>query len=103
MGKDSSPESGLLTRTDEKIREPKLYKVLLHNDHYTTMDFVVEVLVNVFHKTASEATKIMMEVHNKGMGIAGVYTYDIAMTKIEAVHTLAKSSGYPLRCSAEEA
>ncbi len=90
-------------KDDEELREPKLYRVILHNDDYTTMDFVVEVLVSVFHKPAAEATKIMMDVHRKGKGVCGVYTYDIASTKVSIVHQLAKRREFPLKCSLDEA
>jgi len=93
----------LLTKTKTKVKEPKLYKVVMHNDNYTTMNFVVEVIRIVFHKPAAEATRIMLEVHNKGRAIVGIYPYDIAITKIDQVHQLAKENGYPLRCSCEEA
>ena len=99
--------SGILpegdVKNEEKIREPKQYRVVLHNDDYTTMDFVVAVLVTVFHKPTAEATKIMLDVHNKGKGICGVYTYDIAATRVARVHQLAKKREFPLKCSLEEA
>lgn len=79
-----------------------MYRVILHNDHYTTMDFVVEVLISVFHKPAAEATRIMLDVHRKGKGICGVYTYDIASSKVSLVHSMAKDREFPLRCSMEE-
>jgi ATP-dependent Clp protease adaptor protein ClpS len=95
------PETG--TRTDQEIREPKMYRVILHNDDYTTMDFVIDVLISVFHKPAAEAMQIMLDVHKKGKGICGVYTYDIAATKVAQVHELAMRRGFPLKCSLEEA
>jgi ATP-dependent Clp protease adaptor protein ClpS len=79
-----------------------MYRVLLHNDDYTTMDFVVEILISVFHKPAAEATRIMLDVHKRGMGICGVYTYDIAMTRVAMVHQLARKREFPLRCSIDE-
>jgi ATP-dependent Clp protease adaptor protein ClpS len=82
--------------------EPKLYKVILHNDNYTTMDFVVEVIIRIFHKPAAEATKLMLEVHKKGSANAGIYPYDIALTKVAEVHEMAKKNEFPLRSSAEE-
>ena len=86
-----------------RLQEPKLYCVLLHNDNYTTMDFVVKVIVAVFHKAAAEATKIMLDVHQKGRGVVGTYTYDIAVTKVSQVHEMARQSEFPLRASCEEA
>jgi len=86
-----------------RLKEPKLYRVILHNDNYTTMDFVVKVIVTVFHKPAAEATKIMLDVHKKGHGVVGVFTYDIAATKVSHVHEMARQSEFPLRASYEEA
>jgi ATP-dependent Clp protease adaptor protein ClpS len=88
---------------DTVLQEPKMYRVILHNDHYTTMDFVIEVLVRVFHKPAAEAVKIMLDVHKKGTGMCGVYTFDIASTKISRVHYMARQMEFPLKCSLEEA
>ena len=85
-----------------KLQRPPMYKVVLVNDHYTTMDFVVLVLVQVFHKTAAEATQIMLDVHQKGRGIVGVYTYDIALTKITQVEEMAKENEFPLKAVMEE-
>ncbi|TYQ15909.1 UNVERIFIED_CONTAM: ATP-dependent Clp protease adaptor protein ClpS [Acetivibrio alkalicellulosi] len=82
------------TITDYTI--PKMYRVILLNDDYTTMEFVVEILISIFHKTATEATKIMLDVHEKGKGIVGVYTYDIAKTKIMQVEQIAKEREFPL-------
>ena len=88
--------------SEEKVEEPRRYKVLLHNDDYTTMDFVVDILINVFKKPAADATRIMLEVHKRGMGICGVYIYDVAVSKVNLVHQLAKENEFPLRCSYEE-
>jgi len=85
-----------------RLQEPKLFRVVLHNDHYTTMDFVVKVIVSVFHKPAAAATKIMLDVHRKGHGVVGVYTWDIAATKVSQVHEMARKSEFPLRASCEE-
>lgn len=93
----------LESRVEEELKEPTMYKVLLHNDDYTTMEFVVEILQKVFQKTATEAARIMLLVHKSGRGICGVFTEDIAETKVEIVHHLARKSGFPLRCSMEEA
>lgn len=95
----SEPGTGL----DQEIREPKMYRVILHNDDYTTMDFVVEVLIAIFHKPAADATRIMIDVHRKGKGVCGVYTYDIASTRVMLVHQLARKREFPLKCSLEEA
>ncbi len=88
---------------EEELEEPPMYRVLIHNDDYTTMEFVVEILQKVFHKPPAEATRIMLHVHYNGIGVCGVFTQDIAETKIELVHHLAGRNGFPLRCSMEEA
>ncbi len=98
-GSLAEPGTGL----DQEIREPKMYRVILHNDDYTTMEFVVEILVKVFHKPVLDATRIMLDVHRKGKGICGVYTYDIAATRVAKVHQLAQKREFPLKCSLEEA
>lgn len=85
-----------------KVEEPRLYRVILHNDHYTTMDFVVEILIRIFDKSATEAVKIMLDTHRLGRGICGVYTYDLAVTKVSQVHRIARMRGFPLKCSFEE-
>ncbi|WP_456385421.1 ATP-dependent Clp protease adapter ClpS [Desulfolithobacter sp.] len=92
-----------LTRNQEELQEPPLYKVLLHNDDYTTMDFVVMILQSVFGKDTAEATRIMLNVHHQGVGVAGIYTREIGETKIAVVHQMARKSQYPLRCSLEKA
>jgi ATP-dependent Clp protease adaptor protein ClpS len=85
-----------------KVKEPPLYKVLLHNDDYTSMEFVVLLLEKVFNKTTAEATRIMLNVHQQGIGVAGVYHKEIAETKMAIVHDLAQKNEYPLRCSMEK-
>ncbi len=95
--------TGLGLETEKKLQEPKMYRVLLHNDHFTTMDFVVEILMKVFHMPAAQATQIMLDVHRKGMGMCGVYTFDIAATKVNQVHRMARAREFPLKCSYEEA
>ncbi len=89
-------------REDEEIKEPSMYRVLLHNDDYSTMDFVIEVLMFVFHKSEEEATRIMLNVHRKGIGVCGVYTYEVAETKVNTVESLAKERGFPLKCTMED-
>ena len=98
----SKVEDRVATRDRQQIQEPSLYKVLLHNDDYTTMDFVIMVLETVFNKNSSEATRIMLNVHQQGIGIAGVYTRDIAETKVAVVHDIARKNEFPLKCSLEK-
>ena len=93
----------LESKVEEDITEPPMYKVLLHNDDYTTMEFVVEILQRVFYKQPAEATRIMLNVHRNGTGVCGIYTAEIAETKVELVHHLARKNGFPLQCSMEEA
>jgi len=90
-------------KNDEKLKEPEQFKVILLNDHFTTMEFVVDVLVVIFHKSEEDANRIMLDVHNKGRGVVGIYTWDIAATKTDQVHTAAKAYEFPLRCIVEPA
>ena len=90
-------------RAEEEIRAPRPYRVLLHNDPYTTMEFVIEVIVAVFHKPAAEATRIMLDVHHKGIGVVGAYPYDIAASRAREVERRARQSNFPLKCTVEEA
>lgn len=91
------------TRTEKKLQKPKMYKVLLHNDDYTTMEFVVFVLQSVFHLDETKAVQVMLHVHRSGIGVAGVYTREVAETRVSQVEALAREHEYPLRCSIEEA
>ncbi len=84
------------------LDEPKMFKVLLHNDDYTSMDFVVEVLVGIFHKTDAQAEQIMLEIHQKGQGLCGVYSFEIAQTKAMQVKQQAKQQEFPLLATIEE-
>lgn len=93
-------ESGVKERPE--VKKPSLYKVFLLNDDYTTMDFVVHVLEEVFHKPPVEATRIMLHVHKNGKGLAGVYAREIAETKIASAHELSRVNGFPLACSMEK-
>lgn len=95
-------ESQVLPEIKPKLEKPKLYKVILHNDDFTTMDFVVFVLKHVFKRTDAEAFTIMLKVHNEGIGIAGTYTYEIATMKSEKAINLARANEYPLLCTVEE-
>lgn len=92
----------VLTESQQKLQKPPLYKVLLHNDNYTTMEFVVLILMEIFHHSENEAIHVMLQVHNQGIGIAGVYTFEIAETKIAKVAALALEHEYPLLCTLEE-
>jgi len=95
-------ESDVLPDIKQKLEKPKLYKVILHNDDFTTMDFVVFILKHVFKRTDAEAFTIMLKVHNEGIGIAGTYTYEIATMKSDKAINLAKANEYPLLCTVEE-
>ena len=88
---------------DTELFEPPMYRVVLLNDDYTPMDFVVLILVNVFHKDQAAAERIMMSVHRQGRGDCGIYTYEVAETKVQTVKAIAQSKKYPLRCIMEEA
>jgi ATP-dependent Clp protease adaptor protein ClpS len=100
--KESEFEGWVLTDEKTKVKEPPLYKVLLHNDDYTSMEFVVLLLEKVFNKSTAEATRIMLNIHQQGLGIAGVYLKEIAETKMAIVHDLAQKNEYPLKCSIEK-
>jgi ATP-dependent Clp protease adaptor protein ClpS len=89
------------SKTEQKLERPRLWRVLLHNDDYTTQDFVVWVLETIFHKPRGEAFTIMMSVHQSGMGIAGVYTHDVAETKLKATRQLAEEHEFPLLVTME--
>ena len=93
----------VLERTRQETKKPELFKVLLLNDDYTTMDFVVEVLESVFNKAPAEAYRIMMAVHHQGQGLCGVYPWEVAETKVDALTSLARAAEYPLRAAIEEA
>jgi ATP-dependent Clp protease adaptor protein ClpS len=107
LGAGSNEQSGqredLVLDERRKAKRPRLYKVLLHNDDFTTMDFVIDVLVRYFHKTMAEATRIMLEVHHHGLGVAGIFTYEVAETKVAQVTAEARQEGMPLRCTVDPA
>lgn len=94
-------EGGSEGLLDEELKEPERYAVLLHNDDYTSMDFVVQILCDIFHKSVDEATAIMLSVHQKGIGTCGVYTAEVAEAKVSAVAQRARGAGFPLRCTME--
>ncbi len=105
MSSDNSmPGSGLISPrldVEDEVRKPRMYRVILYNDDYTTMDFVVDVLVKVFQKSVQEANRIMLDVHRIGQGICGVYTHDVAHTKAREVRNRARDHEFPLRCTCE--
>lgn len=88
---------------EAELDEPGMYHVILHNDDYTTMEFVVYVLERVFHKNEADASRIMLEVHREGRGICGIYTFEVAETKVAAVEKMATQEGFPLKCTLEQA
>jgi ATP-dependent Clp protease adaptor protein ClpS len=94
-------ETGLALKERTRTKKPPMYKVLLHNDDYTTKEFVVMVLQGIFNKSETEALRIMMHVHNNGVGVAGVYTHEVAETKIAKTMNLAQAHEYPLQMSLE--
>lgn len=95
-------EGWVITERKQKVKEPPMYKVLLHNDDYTTMEFVVMILERIFHKNQEEATRIMLNVHHRGMGVAGIFTREVAETKVAQVHEIARQNEHPLKCSIEK-
>ena len=106
MPNDEFEEDGLLAteaESETRLRRPPLYKVLLHNDNFTSMEFVVFVLQSIFGRGESDAIHIMLKVHNEGVGVAGLYTYEIAEVKVEKVTALARANEFPLLCTMEEA
>ena len=92
----------IMENLDTELNDPPMYRVILHNDDYTTMEFVIMILEKVFRKTAAEATQIMLQVHRRGAGICGTYPHEIAETRVEQVRQLAEGNGFPLLCTMEE-
>ncbi len=95
-------DTDVITESEMRVEKPKLFKVLLHNDDFTTMEFVVFILSRVFMRSTDEAFSVMMQVHNEGVGVAGVYTYEVATMKAEKAMNLSKANEYPLLCTVEE-
>lgn len=95
-------DTDVLTESETKLEKPRLFKVILHNDDFTTMEFVVFVLQYVFMRSDAEAFTIMLKVHNEGIGVAGVYPYEVASMKSEKAMNLARAREYPLLCTVEE-
>lgn len=99
---ESDGKTGVVTKTRPKTKKPSLYKVLLLNDDYTPMEFVVHVLEKYFNKGREDATRIMLQVHQKGVGVCGVYTYEVAETKVTQVIDFSRQHGHPLQCTMEK-
>ncbi len=99
---DIEQDGEVLTEREAKLEKPKLFKVILHNDDFTTMEFVVFILTHVFLRSEIEAFSIMLKVHNEGIGVAGVYSFEIANMKSEKAMNLARAHEYPLLCTVEE-
>ncbi len=99
---DPGQDRGVLTETRRKLKRPPKFKVLLYNDDFTPMEFVVRVLEQIFGKSPAEATQLMLQIHRGGFGIAGVYVLEVAETKVVAVHQAAERNGFPLRAGVEE-
>lgn len=99
---DDDPSTSVVLKTRPKTKKPSLYKVLLLNDDYTPMDFVVEILEIIFNKSRAEATTIMLHVHKKGVGLCGVYTHEVAETKVTQVMDAARQQQHPLQCIMEK-
>ncbi len=97
------PQTGVVEKTRAKTRRPSMYKVLLLNDDYTPMEFVVDLLQHVFHKSHDDAVEIMLNVHQNGVGLCGVYSFEIAETKVAHVAAAARQNEHPLQCTMEKA
>jgi ATP-dependent Clp protease adaptor protein ClpS len=102
QGGIDGPVTGVAVKARPKTRKPSMYKVLMLNDDYTPMEFVVHVLERFFQKTREEATRIMLHVHRRGVGVCGVYTYEVAETKVTQVMDLARQNQHPLQCTIEK-
>jgi ATP-dependent Clp protease adaptor protein ClpS len=101
-GGDENPNTGVVVKAKPKTKKPSMYKVLMLNDDYTPMEFVVDVLQRIFQKNREEATQVMLHVHQKGVGVCGVYTYEIAETKVTQTVDYARKNQHPLQCTLEK-
>jgi ATP-dependent Clp protease adaptor protein ClpS len=95
----TTPQLDNATGKEPRSAKPNLFKVFMHNDDYTTMDFVIEVLQSIFHKESTEATFLMLQIHRRGQALCGLYPFEIAETKVAKVHKQARAAGFPLRCT----
>jgi ATP-dependent Clp protease adaptor protein ClpS len=100
--RETGPVTGIVTKTKPRTKKPSMYKVLLLNDDYTPMEFVVYILERLFRMTTEEATRVMLHVHQKGVGVCGVFTYEVAETKVQQVIDLARKNEHPLQCTMEK-
>ena len=100
--RDFEHDEEILTETKKKLEKPPMYKVLLHNDDFTTMEFVVFVLNSVFKRSEAESVVIMLKVHNEGVGVAGIYTFEVAKMKAEKAMNMARAREFPFLCTVEE-
>lgn len=101
-GGDDGMERGVATKTREKTKKPSMYRVILMNDDYTPMEFVISILMGIFKKSQEEATQVMLNVHQTGIGTCGVYTFEVAETKVAQVMDAAKRNMHPLQCTLEK-
>lgn len=97
----TTPRQDAATGQQQRSAKPNFFKVFMHNDDYTTMDFVIETLQSIFHKESAEATFLMLQIHRRGQALCGLYPFEIAETKVAKVHRQARAAGFPLRCSIE--
>lgn len=97
----TTPQQNTATGKQQRSAKPNLFKVFMHNDDYTTMDFVIETLQSIFYKESAEATVLMLQIHRRGQALCGLYPFEIAETKVAKVHRQARAAGFPLRCSIE--
>ena len=97
----TTPQLDNATGKQQRSAKPNLFKVLMHNDDYTTMDFVIEILQSIFHKESDEATILMLQIHRRGQALCGLYPFEIAETRVAKVHRQARAAGFPLRCTME--
>jgi len=97
----TTPQIDSATSKQRRSAKPNLFKVIMHNDDYTTMDFVIEVLQAIFHKESAEATFLMLQIHRRGQALCGLFPFEIAETKVLKVHNQARAAGFPLRCTLE--
>ena len=99
MALEVADDVAVITQQEEELDTPDMYRVIMHNDNYTTMEFVVSVLVQIFKKSTADAARIMLKIHRQDKATIGVYSYDVAYTRVKQVHKLAESFDFPLKCS----